>query len=200
MHRFSFAPGASLRWRRGRSVKVCAKAYRHRSPCLAAKLHARYPPVQEQSLPFCCVQDILQKHSQKHRQSSMPAYKMALACYNTLQRGALTQTVACHIYRALYDTAYKIGEKLCPGVNGQPQLLFCKETTINLQLSRSSSLMKAKLSLLAEVHAIHALCCHRIVTCLHELHCYRESGHHTPARASAEGQDRPCPRRSSAQT
>ena len=116
---------------------MCAKAYRHRSPCLAARLHARYPPVQEQSLRFCCVQVILQKHLKKHRQSCLPAYKIQLACYNPLRRAALTQTVACHIYRALYDTAYKICEQLCPGVNGEPQLLFCNDNTKDLHLSRS---------------------------------------------------------------
>ena len=56
----------------------------------------------------------------------MAAYTEALARSKTVQQAALlTQAVACHIDRALYDTANKVSEKLCPGVNGQPQLLFC---------------------------------------------------------------------------
>ena len=66
-----------------------------------------------------------------------PSIQTPAGLLQSSARAALTQTVACHIYRALYDTAYKICEQLCPGVNGEPQLLFCNDNTKDLHLSRS---------------------------------------------------------------
>ena len=72
----SCASSASMRCRRGRAVKVCAKAYRHRSPCLAARLHARYPPVQKESLLFSRVHKDIANAFTEALTELWPAYKM----------------------------------------------------------------------------------------------------------------------------